>query len=147
MEQIAILNKKGFTLVEVLVAMVIFSLVLIFMLHSFLLAYRFNYTKLVKDEAAKIAQNELERLRNTSYSSINTICNGVCNNFNPSTASNQCKITHQVRNHNVIFGREIIVNENPPYKTVTVIVCTAHKDKNGNNIRYQTTTIISDKGF
>ena len=64
MDQNVFQNKKGFTIIETLVAMILFSLILIFMLQSFLLAYKLNFTKLVKDETVKIAQEELEKLRN-----------------------------------------------------------------------------------
>ncbi|WP_457625531.1 type IV pilus modification PilV family protein [Persephonella sp.] len=147
MAQIASLNKKGFTLVETLVAMFLFALILIFMLQSFLLAYKLNYLKLIKDEEVKIAQEELERLRNISYSNINNLCTGVCNNFDHTTANDQCKIQRQVRNRTVIFGREISVSETYPYKQVTITICSEHKDGSGNNISYTTTTIITDKGF
>ncbi len=140
-------SNKGFTLIETLIAMFLFSLILIFMLQGFLLAYRINYEKLLKDEAIKIAQEELERLRNLGYSNISPSCGNVCNNFNPTTAPPSCKISRQVRNKNVSFGREIRVVENEPYKTVTIIVCSQHKDFQKRPISYSLTTVISDKGF
>ena len=140
-------NKRGFTLIETLVAMILFSLVLIFMLQSSLLVYRLNYEKLVKDETVKIAQEELERLRNESYSNITSTCVGACSNFNPNTQNQTCIINRQVRNNNINFGREISVSEKYPYKMVTLIVCSQHKDFQGNQIKYQVTTVISDKGF
>lgn len=145
--EIVMQNKKGFTIIETLIAMILFSLVLIFMLQSFLLTYKLNYEKLVKDETVKIAQEELERLRNEQYSNISSSCVGICNNFNPNNVDSSCIITRQVRNYNIRFGREITINENYPYKTVTLTVCSQHKDFQGNQIRYTLTTIISDKGF
>ncbi|WP_457624066.1 type IV pilus modification PilV family protein [Persephonella sp.] len=140
-------NKKGFTILEALIAMVIFSLVLIFMAQSFLLAYQLNYIKLVKDETIKIAQEQLELLRNESYSNIVTSCAGTCNNFDPAASPPECTINRQIRNNTVVFGKEISVSEDEPYKSVTLTICTNKKDRFGNPIKYTVTTIISNKGF
>jgi len=147
-------NKKGFTIIETLVAMVLFSLVLIFMLQSFLLAYRLNFEKLVKDEITKIAQEELEKIRNTSFSNIVPSCSNACTNHPTS-----CQITRQVRNKTLTFWEEISVsgydaNHNPVtnlndavFKVVTIKICSRHNDTKGNKIEYTTTSVIYDKGF
>ena len=155
MVQIVIQNKKGFTLIETLVAMVLFSLVLIFMLQSFLLAYRLNFEKLVKDETVKIAQEELENLRNISFSNIIPSCSNACTNYPTSS----CQIQRQVRNTTVTFWEEISVNgydanHNPVanlndavFKVVTIKICSKLKDTKGDKIEYTTSSVVYNKGF
>jgi len=154
MVQNVIQNKKGFTIIETLVAMLLFALVLIFMLQSFLLAYRLNYEKLLKDEAVKIAQEELEKLRNISFGNITPSCSNACTNYPAS-----CQITRQVRNKNVTFWEEISVNgydsnHNPvtnlndaAFKVVTIKICSKLKDSKGDKIEYTTSSVIYNKGF
>ena len=153
----AIQNKKGFTIIETLVAMILFSLVLIFMLQSFLLAYRLNFEKLVKDETAKIAQEELEKFRNISFSNITPSCNNACTNY--PTSSPSCQIQRQIRNTTVTFWEEISVNgydanHNPVtnlndavFKVVTIKICSKLQDTKGNKIEYTTSSVIYNKGF
>ncbi len=154
MDHSVIQNKKGFTIIETLIAMVLFSLVLIFMLQSFLLAHRLNFEKLMKDEIVKIAQEELEKYRNISFSNITPSCSNACTNY-PTT----CRIQRQIRNTTVTFWEEVSVsgfdaNHNPVtnlndavFKVVTIKICSKHKDTKGNKIEFTTSSVIYNKGF
>ncbi|RUM60966.1 MAG: hypothetical protein DSY66_03125 [Persephonella sp.] len=155
MEQNVNLNKKnikGFTMIELLVAIVIFSLVLIFMLQSFLLAFKINFSNEVKNTAIRLAQDELENLRNKSideiydFSTNTTIyCPSPCN---PNTTNNDCKIERVVKGVKLFFGKAIAVNSaEKTYLDVNLTICTDVKDwRTKNNIKYTIRTILSNIG-
>lgn len=63
MELIVIKEKKGFTLIEVLVSMLILTLVLLTLVQSLATYIRSNVNNLVRDEAVKIAQDCIENIR------------------------------------------------------------------------------------
>jgi len=65
MELHAIRNRKGFTLVEVLVAMVIMAIILLGNMAALSLSYRRNLQNILRDEAVKVAQEEMERYRDS----------------------------------------------------------------------------------
>jgi len=145
-------NIKGFTMVELLVAMVIFSLILIFMLQSFLLAFKINFSNEVKNATIRLAQDELENLRNKSindiydFSTNTTIyCPSPCN---PNTTNSDCKIERVVKGAKVSFGKAIDINNaETTYLDVNLTVCTNIKDwRTGNNIQYTIRTILSNIG-
>ncbi|WP_457623149.1 type IV pilus modification PilV family protein [Persephonella sp.] len=157
MVQIVKLNKKGYTLVETLVAMLIFSFVLIFMLQGFTLAYRINFEKLIKTEAVKLAQNEIEVLRNMDPSKIYDINNDGtfedpsnrtdCSTCTTNPTVPECAVTRQVRNVNVKFGKKVIVVQPDPdaeiYR-VTVTICTNYKKFNSDDkISHTISTVIA----
>jgi len=150
-------NKKGFTIIETLVAMFIFSLVLIFMLHSFLVAYKINFNKLIKNETVRIAQEELEFIRNMEPDRVYDVNgDGVfedpanrtdCPQCTTNPDVPECVVERQVRNVNIKFGKQVIVN---PSSTgsgiyhITVTICTDYVDsRTGNKIQYQVSTIIA----
>ncbi|WP_456393602.1 type IV pilus modification PilV family protein [Persephonella sp.] len=157
MVQTVLLSKRGFTIIEALVAMFIFSLVLIFMLQGFLLAYKINFEKLLKDETVKLAQEELEYIRNMDPDKVYDI-NGdgvfedVTNRTDCPVCTTdpgipECVIERQVRNVNVKFGKKVIVEQsptNPNVYTVTVTICTDYKNnRTGDKIQYTVNTIIA----
>ncbi|WP_457642418.1 type IV pilus modification PilV family protein [Persephonella sp.] len=157
MVRTVLLNKKGYTLVETLVALSIFSLVLIFMLQGFIVAYRINVQKLIKDETVKIAQDELEFIRDMDPNKIYDINNDgkfedtenrtdcpICTTV-PEIP--QCVTVRQVRNVNVKFGKQVLVTQDissPDILLVTVTVCSDYKDFHSENkIQHTITTVIA----
>ncbi len=141
-------KEEGFTFVEVLVAMLIFALILVFMLQSTLLAYKINLSKHVKSMARDLVYEELEKLRNMPYSNISSInCPEPCTT-NPSNTD--CKLYRYVISSNVTFGKSIKVEQDSSdshISKITVTICSDFKDwRTKNPISYNATTIISDTG-
>jgi competence protein ComGC len=157
MEQTALLNKKGYTLIEALVSLFIFALVLIFMLQGFTVAYRINLQKLIKDETVKIAQEEIEFIRNMDPDRIYDINNDgsfedAVNRTDCPTCTTQptvpeCVITRQVRNVNINFGKQVTVNQPDPTADIyriTVTICTDYTDfHTGNKITHTISTVVA----
>lgn len=146
-------NKiEGFTIIELLVAMVIFSLILIFMLQSFLLAFKINFSNEVKNTAVRIAQDELEHLRNMPLDQIYNLTTGevkYCPSpCDPDTTNSTCKVIRTVKGVNVTFGKAVDVNTaTSTFLDVNLTICSKITDwRTGNNITYSIRTILSEIG-
>lgn len=70
MDPTAFRNNEGFTLVEVLVAMVILLLGLMASLYGVMTALDYNLSNNLRNEARIIAQEQMENTRNTAYANI-----------------------------------------------------------------------------
>jgi type IV pilus assembly protein PilV len=75
MERIALHNKKGMTLLEVLIALVILMVVSLALMQTALLGIRENLRNALRDEAVNIAEQRLNELRNTDFNSITLVSN------------------------------------------------------------------------
>lgn len=64
------LNNKAFTLVEVLIAITILTIGMLGALEGLLLYTQYNINNLCRNESVKIAEQKINELRNTSYSSL-----------------------------------------------------------------------------
>jgi len=76
-------SQRGFTLVEVLVALVIMAIILLGNMAALSLSYRRNLQNILRDEAVKVAQEEMERYRDS----------GTCD----------ASVSRQVRNYQWTF--------------------------------------------
>jgi prepilin-type N-terminal cleavage/methylation domain-containing protein len=69
---VAIVNQKnrGFTLVEVLVAIVILFISMMAVLHALGLSVEHNMKNIIMDEAVRISEQKMNELRNTPVASL-----------------------------------------------------------------------------
>ncbi len=75
MEVTVNLDNKGISLIEVLIALTVFLLILLGLLHGLTLSTDVNIRNRLRDEAVKIAKEEIECTRNLAFGSINdTLC-------------------------------------------------------------------------
>ena len=152
-------NMKGFTVMELLIALVIFSLVFIFMLQSFLLAFKINFSNEVKNTAVRVAQEEVENLRNTPLSDIYDAKTGNVLHCPPpcttSPADPNCKVVRVIKGANITFGKAISITaadvdtttNTTNFLDVNLTVCTDVNDwRIGNKIQYTIRTILSNIG-
>jgi len=63
-------NDKGYSLIEVLIAMVLTALVFAGLLKSSLLVMNTNLDNLLRDEAASVADQQMTQLRNTPFNAV-----------------------------------------------------------------------------
>ncbi len=66
-QMFAMLNKKGMTLVEVLVAMVLSLIISLALLQTSLIGIEHNVKNSIRDEAVGIAEKRINELRGTSW--------------------------------------------------------------------------------
>lgn len=72
MEQLARLNKKsqGYSLIEVLAAMLLLTIVLLAVMESVVLYTQTSMTNILRDEAVRVTQDVLYGLRNQGFSNV-----------------------------------------------------------------------------
>jgi prepilin-type N-terminal cleavage/methylation domain-containing protein len=97
-------NKKGFTIIELLVAMSILAVVLLGLLAGFIKIKRQNLSNIFRDEAASIAQETFEEYRNDNITTLlNTFQDTVCD----PTDNTSHRVFRQIGNVLVPFGRKL----------------------------------------
>lgn len=70
MQQIVFQDKKGLTLVEVLIAMVVLLLVSLALMQTALVSIDSNMRNVLRDEAVSIAEMRMDEARNTAFDSL-----------------------------------------------------------------------------
>jgi type IV pilus assembly protein PilV len=70
MERVAMLNKKGLTLVEVLIALVVLLLVSLAMMQTALVSIDSNMLNVLRDEAVSIAEMRMSDARNIPFDTL-----------------------------------------------------------------------------
>lgn len=70
MKQIVLLNKNGFTLVEVLVALVIALIVFLALMQTALIGIDSNMRNILRDEAVRIAEMRISGARNVPFTDL-----------------------------------------------------------------------------
>ncbi|WP_144443973.1 prepilin-type N-terminal cleavage/methylation domain-containing protein [Desulfurobacterium indicum] len=118
--------KRAFTLLEVLIALVIFSLVMIALLDSAGFYYRVSTRNDLLNAASKIARENLEFVRNIDYADITKaeLDNGT-NSCKEALATGKNIELVQLRNQNYMFGKyfDVVADPSLDIKQVTVYVC------------------------
>ena len=74
-------KSRGFTLIEVLIAMVILIISMLAVLHALLTTIQQNLNNLMMDEAVRIAEEYTNSVRNTSYASVTSGGTAVSRKF------------------------------------------------------------------
>jgi len=87
-------NKRGMTLIEVLIAIVITFIVFLGLSGSGIFVMNENIKNSLRDEAVSVAEMEMERVRNTSFESLH-------DNTAPPPAS---PVVRQIRGLTVDYG-------------------------------------------
>jgi prepilin-type N-terminal cleavage/methylation domain-containing protein len=72
MVEIVLLNKKGVTLVEVMISLVILLLVFLALMQTALVSINANMSNVLRDEAVSIAEQRINETRSLPYSTLET---------------------------------------------------------------------------
>ena len=70
MQQIALLNKKGLSLVEVMIALVVMLVVFLALMQTALVSISSNMINVLRDEAVSIAEMRMNEARNIPFDSL-----------------------------------------------------------------------------
>ena len=127
----ALKDKNGFTLLEALIAIALLVLMMLALWRSAAMIMNRNVENSLADEAVKIANEEIENLRNMPFSSLSHV----------PTSKTEIR---KVRNFNQTFT----VNEalNATSTSVYVTTITVNWTYGGKPHSYSATTVIADHG-
>jgi type IV pilus assembly protein PilV len=93
------LNQKGFSLIELMIAMFIFMIVMLGMLAGVNSSIQTNKGNVLRDEAIRLAEDELSRLRSEQFTSMGVSANIAATNW---TGPNN--ITVNVRSGQITYA-------------------------------------------
>jgi prepilin-type N-terminal cleavage/methylation domain-containing protein len=115
------LNNKGVTLVEVMIALVIFLIVFMGLMQTALLSIDGNVRNVQRDEAITLANGELDNLRNTPFDSLNADATWHCNTSSKDfrNISKQFNICERVTN----------LDAAPNTRSIDVVIGWDHKNE------------------
>ena len=123
----ALLNKKGFTLIELMVAMSIILIMFLSLLMTSLLSSTTNMQNIIRDEAIQIAEMKLVELRNIAFDNLPGEA-GV------ETIADDPDLQRTIRNFNVDFTSTVAVEDhplvNPLTRQINVTVAWSYKGEN-----------------
>ena len=134
-------SKKGFSLIESLIALFVFLVAILGIFSTLNLSYKTNISNIVMSEAVKVAQQEINKVRTLPFDNVtNSYLNppglSSCDPSNPDAS-----IKRQIRNFTISYGKYYEVRQlSPNIKEVKLTVCWEYQGKNHN---YVITTIIS----
>lgn len=107
MEQVVIKNKKGLTLIEVMVALVVLLIVFLGMMQAIAIAVNMNVKNQLRGEGVRVADERVNALKNLSFDSADlndTGGNFINDNYiDPNTGTNTNIITRSFRNFDMDF--------------------------------------------
>ena len=63
-------NKKGFTLIETLIAVSILTIAMLAILNTIVISFQYGMRNSIRNEAIKMAEKKMNELRNTAFSSL-----------------------------------------------------------------------------
>ena len=129
-----LLNKKGMTLIEVMIALVILLIVMLALMQTVTLGIASNVNKLLRDEATKIAEQRIAELRNSPFASLT-----------PTVGTDEPAITREFRNFDVNFTpRRVITDLGGDDKRLDITITWEWKNRtiaSGNPYTYTVSTI------
>ena len=132
-------RQQGFTLVEVLIAMVIFMLFMLALAQGQITSLFHNSANVLRSEALRLAEDELSRLRGEQFS-----INGTSSNLNAATWSTAENITVPVRGGTAVFTRTFQISDITATATEMkrVDVAVGWSTRNRNNQTFLSTMLV-----
>ncbi len=124
-------RDRGFTLVEVMVAIGILFISMLALLWALSMAVRHNLNNLMLDEAVRVADQQMNALRNTAFTGLTS-----------STSTTQVTATRRFRNTSVDFLVTWNV-QNLSASNSRAIQVVVRWSWNGRNHQHSTASIVS----
>lgn len=100
-----ILNNKGVTLVEVMIAMVILLIVFMGLVQASLVSINSNTRNVLRDEAVRITSDELTKIRASAYDDLDRDAGTVLDY----PAAPDVTITRTFRNFDVSYDIDVVI--------------------------------------
>lgn len=134
MQTIALLNKKGLTLIEVLVSLVVLLIVFLAVMTALATAVSINAKNALRSEAVAIADERIDALKNTPLTDLTIFTDTggsyIPDDVDPDTAGVQSTITRSFRNFDVVFTSRRMVEDIVGNKRVTIQISWTWRGEN-----------------
>lgn len=101
-----LLSQQGFSLIEVMLALLIFLVIALGLVKMEILALQTHSNSVFRDEALRVAEDELSRLKALRFS-----LNGTANELNQSAWTALPAVTVNMRGGNVNFVRSVQITD------------------------------------
>jgi len=123
--------RSGFSIIEMLVAMVIAFIVLTGLLLASIYAINLSLSKAYMGEATRLLHEKLEELHRTDYDAITPALNKGATSCKDALESGKNVVKRQIRNRDAKFGLYYSISEDPglSLKKVNLDVCWSLKGK------------------
>ncbi len=137
-------GSKGFTLIETLIAIAIFSIVLLGLIAGMVLSYKTSLSNVMRNEAINILHEKMEDIRDMDYADITDTLNNGAVNCEDALDNGKNYVERQVGNVNRRFGIFFAINEDTDVqvKEIRIDVCWRLE---GNLKNVSGTTIVRNK--
>lgn len=123
------LNEKGATLIEIMIAFVITLFVMLAMMQTALLSMDSNMTNALRDEAVSVAEMRMNLLRNTPFSNL-------------TAGTSSATDTRSLRNTSVTYTTTTTISDlDASTKQTTVMVVWPWK---GRDLTHSASTIVRE---
>jgi prepilin-type N-terminal cleavage/methylation domain-containing protein len=147
MTHVTLIDRKGMSLVEVMVALVILLFVSLALMQTALVSIEANMTNLLRDEAVNIAGMRMDQVRNISYAALQTDpnCDALAEGADCAAlaADDDCLIRRSIRNGDYDFWTRTTVAGIGDNKQVNIDIRWCWKDK---VYKHKANTIIRNPG-
>ncbi len=136
-------DQGGFTLVEIMIALLVFMVIMLGVAAGLLAAIRTNKGNVVRDEALRIAESELNQLKGLQFSDSGVSGNLAATSGNglalpdvattirgvPITFARTKRITDVVTAINTLKTVEVVVGWNDPYTAGGALLTPTNKNR------------------
>ena len=133
----AVLNKKGFTLVEVMIALVVSLVIGLALMQTAMVGIDSNMLNVLRDEAVSIAERKVSDARNVPFDSLVSVASSLTTDASISSVRNLSLYRYGVQQTVSSLGSDS--------KLVVITVTWDWKDKtaaNGNPYTHTITTVV-----
>ncbi len=128
-KKILILNRLGFTLIEVMIAFVIILIVMLGLLNLTGQVVTVSVKNTVRDEAIKVAEEVMAQVKALPYDDISTMTyNQLRQRIDPNSSATN--ITRNFRNFSMTYTPEISVTTYTDAKVINVTVTWSYRGDN-----------------
>lgn len=136
--QFVLLNKKGASLIEVMIALFVFLIVSLALMQTSLISIENNLKNEIRDEAIRIAAERMEKARNMAFDALTSDSMPGANFEIPSCKRPPVndpdnypeKITRKIRNADIDFGSRMTVRFlGTDAKEITILVRWQYRDE------------------
>lgn len=122
-------NRKGFTIIETLVALVILAVALLGLLAAYAGYFKYSSLNTIREQTSKILEEKLDYVRSLNYDNVTTSLNNGAANCSDALSKSINTGSINVGNLNLKYATYYGITNSTDYKIVAVDVCWRYRGK------------------